>query len=153
VELKMVLYLPRDVASVPLSRQILDSCLLTLGVTPDTRGDIALALDEACANVIQHAGPGEEYEVQVGAGHGRCVIEVLNTGPADGHGHSPGDIPLPGEPVPVLAEHGRGLQIIDSVADNLQLTGDGRRGLTVHFEKALRWLPEAPGRPLLGPEG
>ena len=67
-----------------MSRQVLDSCLETLGVTPDTRADIALALSEACANVILHAGRGEEYEVQVSARDRRCVIEVVNTGARDG---------------------------------------------------------------------
>ena len=65
MEIQMALHLPRDTVSVPVGRQVLDSCLETLGVTADTRADIALALGEACANVIQHAGPGEEYEVQV----------------------------------------------------------------------------------------
>ena len=69
---------------MPVSRQVLDSCLETLGVTPDTRADIALALSEACANVIQHAGAGEEYEVLVSAKNRRCVIEVVNTGSRDG---------------------------------------------------------------------
>jgi len=46
MEIKMVLYLPRDAASVPVSRQVLDGCLETLGVTADTRTDIALALTE-----------------------------------------------------------------------------------------------------------
>src|SRR5262244_442033 len=80
VEIKMVLYLPRDAESVPVSRQVLDGCLETLGVTADTRADIALALSEACANVVLHAGPGDEYEVMVRARDGRCVIEVVNTG-------------------------------------------------------------------------
>src|SRR5579875_101039 len=66
MELKMVLFLPRDAASVPLSRQVLTNCLETLGVTQDTRTDIALALSEACGNVTQHAGPGDEYEVRAG---------------------------------------------------------------------------------------
>jgi len=57
MEINMTLHLPRDAASMPVSRQVLDSCLQTLGVTPDTRADIALALSEACANVSQHAGP------------------------------------------------------------------------------------------------
>ena len=77
----MALFLPRDVASVPVSRQVLDGCLGILGVTHDTRTDIALALGEACANVIQHAGPSDEYEVRATAGGGRCVIEVINAGP------------------------------------------------------------------------
>ena len=37
MEFKVVLSLPRDAASVPLSRQVLDGCLETLGVTDDTR--------------------------------------------------------------------------------------------------------------------
>src|SRR6202012_6281259 len=91
MEINLVLHLPRDVASVPVSRQVLDGCLETLGITPDTRGDIALALSEACANVIQHAGPGEEYEVRVSTRDCRCAIEVVNTGSRDG-GPLPGGI-------------------------------------------------------------
>src|ERR1700721_67413 len=86
VEINMVLYLPRDTASVPVTRQVLDGCLATLGVTPDTRADIALALTEACANVVQHAGPVEEYLVQVSARSGQCAIEVIN---ADGGNGKP----------------------------------------------------------------
>ena len=64
-----------------------------------------------------------------------------------------GRIALADEPVPVTAEHGRGLKIIDAVVDNLQLTGDERHGMTVHFEKALEWLPGAPGRQLFNADG
>src|SRR5579875_3392871 len=126
----MVLYLPRDAASVPVSRQVLDGCLATLGVTPDTRTDIALALSEACANVIQHADPADEYEVLATASNGRCVIEVVNTAHRDGAGEPGDDEPggsdgsdgpggqvftPPRTPVSPTAEHGRGLQIIDAV--------------------------------------
>jgi serine/threonine-protein kinase RsbW len=162
VEVKVVLYLPRDAASVPVSRQVLDGCLETLGVTPYTRADIALALSEACANVIQHAGIGEEYEVQASAKNCRCAIEVVNTSSGngesapDGNGTGPawgsgsggdraGAMAVTGDPVPDSAEHGRGLKIIDAVVDNLRLTGNERQGTIVHFEKTLDWLPEQPG--------
>lgn len=156
MEIKMALYLPRDAASVPVSRRVLDRCLETLGVTPDTRADIALALSEACANVVQHAGPGQEYEVQASARNGQCVIEVVNAGSGtstvqDGLKNDqerPGVSALVGEPVPATAEHGRGLKIIDAVADNMQLTGNERHGTTVHFEKTLEWLPGAAGQRL-----
>ncbi len=154
----MVLHLPRDAVSVPICRQVLNGCLQTLGVTPDTRADIALALSEACANVVQHAGHGQEYEVQVRAKDRRCVIEVVNTGGRDngrgpdgrwpGEGPSDG-FPLTDQPVPVTAERGRGLRIIDAVTENMQLTGNRRHGTTVHFEKTLDWLPEAAGQHLL----
>jgi serine/threonine-protein kinase RsbW len=151
---------------VPVSRRVLDGCLQTLGVTPDTRADIALALSEACANVVQHAGPGQEYQVQVTAANGQCAIEVVNTSRGDGPPAPDGSragtvrggpgtgqervdgIARTGDPVPATAEHGRGLKIIDAVVDNLQLTGNERQGTTVHFEKALRWLPGAAGQHL-----
>ena len=170
MEIKLVLYLPRDAVSVPVSRQVLDSCLQTLGVTPDTRADIALALSEACANVIQHAGTGEEYEVQVSAKNCRCAIEVVNAGHrnagpaldfggtaglADGRagGEQPGGFAFADDPVSALPEHGRGLMIIDAVADNLRLTGNQRQGTTVHFEKALDWVPGAAGPHLFSADG
>jgi serine/threonine-protein kinase RsbW len=172
MELEMVLFLPRDSLSVPVSRQVLDSCLETLGVTPDTRADIALALSEACANVIRHAGPGEEYEVQVSAKDRRCAIEVVNAGSRDcgtgldgsaaafrdhdGRGSAeeePDGFVLADDPVSAIGEHGRGLKIIDAVADNLQLTGNQRHGTTVHFEKTLEWLPGAAGQHLLSANG
>jgi serine/threonine-protein kinase RsbW len=176
MEIQMALYLPRDAVSVPVSRQVLDRCLETLGVTADTRGDIALALSEACANVIQHAGPGEEYEVRVSTRDCRCAIEVVNTGSRPGEplpagisagtiadGGGPGGPGGPGgerldlvavaeEPLSAISEHGRGLTIIDAVVDNLQLTGDGRHGTTVHFEKTLEWVPGAAGQHLFSPD-
>jgi serine/threonine-protein kinase RsbW len=162
VEINMVLYLPRDTASVPVTRQVLDSCLETLGVTPDTRADIALALSEACANVVQHAGPGDEYEVRARARDGRCAIEVVNTANRDdrpepdrsGTGAGEGDgIALTGDPVPATAESGRGLKIMDAVVDNLKLTGSKSEGTIVHFEKTLEWLHGAAGQHLLSANG
>jgi serine/threonine-protein kinase RsbW len=141
VEIKMVLFLPRDAASVPVCRQVLDGCLETLGVMPDTRTDIALALSEACANVIQHAGPGDEYEVVARAAGGRCIIEVMNTGNGTA-------APPPAALPPVTAEHGRGLKIMDTVTDHLRLSGNGGAGTTVHMEKALQWVPGAVGESL-----
>jgi serine/threonine-protein kinase RsbW len=144
VEIKMVLFLPRDAASVPVSRQVLDGCLETLGVAAETRTDIALALSEACSNVILHAGAGEEYEVMASARDGRCVIEVVNTGNGSAVTAPTGGM------VPVTAERGRGLKIMKAVTDDLQLSSDGQEKTTVHFEKALRWVPGAAGEHLSG---
>ena len=145
MEFKVVLFLPRDAASVPISRQVLDSCLETLGVTADTRTDIALALTEACANVVLHAGAADEYEVMARASDDRCVIEVVNTG------NGPAMMPAPSDPVPLTAEQGRGLKIIDALTDNVRMTGNGMT--TVHFEKALEWVPGALGEHLSHGDG
>jgi serine/threonine-protein kinase RsbW len=145
MEVKVALSLPRDVASVPVTRQVLDACLERLGVMPGTRADIALALSEACANVIRHAGPGREYEVIAMTADGRCVIEVVDTGGRDGSVLQPADSNT------LMSEHGRGLKIIDAVTDRLTLTGSGPAGTTVHFEKVLDWMPGALAEQLAGP--
>jgi serine/threonine-protein kinase RsbW len=163
VEVNVALSLPRDVASVPVTRQVLDSCLERLGVMPDTRADIALALSEACANVIRHAGPGEEYEVIATTRDGRCVIEVVDNGDRDGvrlpasdqaaiseQGMSEHGMPEHGMSEHGMPEHGRGLKIIDAVTDELSLTGSGPAGTTVRFEKVLNWVPGAPAEQLSG---
>jgi len=171
VEVNVALSLPRDVVSVPVTRQVLDSCLERLGVMPETRADIALALSEACANVIRHAGPGEEYEVIATTRNGRCVIEVVDNGDRDGDKLPAGNeaavseqgtpglampeagmpehgMPEHGMPEHGMPEHGRGLKIIDAVTDELSLTGNGPAGTTVRFEKVLNWIPGAPAEQL-----
>jgi serine/threonine-protein kinase RsbW len=55
--------------------------------------------------------------------------------------------------VPPTAEHGRGLKIIDAVVDTLTLTGNEGQGTTVHFEKALDWVPGAAGQHLFSADG
>ena len=78
-------------------------------------------------------------------GPGRAVrIEVMNTGNG-GRAMVPGDGLVPAD-----AENGRGLKIMNAVVDDLRLTGNGREGTTVHFEKVLRWEPGAAGELLLG---
>jgi serine/threonine-protein kinase RsbW len=87
--------------------------------------------------------------VQVSAKDCRCAIEVVNTSGTDGEPVRVGALAVTSDPVPEFAEHGRGLKIIDAVADNLQLTGDDGQRTVVHFEKTLKWLPGAPGQHLI----
>jgi serine/threonine-protein kinase RsbW len=151
VKVNVALSLPRDVASVPVTRQVLDSCLERLGVMPETRADIALALSEACANVIRHAGPGEEYEVIATTRDGRCVIEVVDNGYYGAKtltSDKRAAISEHSGPESGTPEHGRGLKIIDAVTDELSLTGSGPAGTTVRFEKVLTWIPGAPAEQL-----
>ena len=77
--------------------------------------------------------------MRVSARDCRCTIEVVNAGSGGRRCVPPGRFAVADEPVPVTAEHGRGLKIIEAVVDNLQLTGNGRQGTTVHFEKTLEW--------------
>jgi sigma-B regulation protein RsbU (phosphoserine phosphatase) len=51
----------------------------TLGFTGDQTGDVVLAVDEACQNIIRHAYGGDEsgeIEVSVRREHGELVIDL-----------------------------------------------------------------------------
>ncbi|MEU0571907.1 ATP-binding protein [Nonomuraea sp. NPDC005983] len=141
MEATMALRLPRDAASVPLIRQMFDATLNALGVEPVIRDDIELMLTEACANVIRHAGPSDEYTVSAGVYDDLCVIRVIDTGRGfDPHAVRP---PAPG------AEHGRGLQIMRALADDIRFTNRRENGAVVCLEKRLRFAPGAAGPSLM----
>ena len=80
MQIRYSLRLPRDAVTVPLVRTICRDAMNRLGVTADCQGDVALALTEACANVIQHASGLNEYEVLVEFAGGDCHIRVIDNG-------------------------------------------------------------------------
>jgi anti-sigma regulatory factor (Ser/Thr protein kinase) len=220
IALRLALHLPRDAATVPLVRRLLDQALRTLGVVESCRDDIGLILTEACANVIEHALQIHNYEITIDVTGERCVIHVVNAGAVvdpsrlaasahsasahsasahsasahsafpspgsrlaagAGSGASPDSpafvapVPAPGSsteslsepaaggagaPVPaaraphgsaaadllfdaVLDEHGRGLHIIRSLADELYLTPALAGGLVLQAVITLRWTADA----------
>ncbi|MCK2219228.1 ATP-binding protein [Actinomadura sp. ATCC 31491] len=145
MEASIALRLPRDAASVPLIRQMLDGTLRSLGVEDPIREDIELMLTEACSNVIRHAAPSDEYTVSATVHDDRCFIRVVDTG----GGFDPAKLeePKPG------AEHGRGLQIMRALADDIRFTNKRENGAVVCLEKRLRYAPGAAGPHLMASDG
>jgi anti-sigma regulatory factor (Ser/Thr protein kinase) len=135
VHIEFTVRLPVDAASVPLVRGLLRQALQHLGVVATGIDEILLALSEACANVVQHAGEGEEYQVDVAIDDRVCRISVLDEGAgfdlaavADDRPRSP----LGG---------GRGLLLMQALVDTLDFreTEDGRHRVTL--EKRLVTSP------------
>jgi serine/threonine-protein kinase RsbW len=153
IALRLALHLPRDAATVPVVRRLLDQALHTLGVDPSCCDDISLILTEACANVIEHALEIDDYEITIDVSGVRCVIHVVNAGavvdpsrlalPGDGVGVDEPDAGADALFDPVLDEHGRGLHIIRSLADELYLTPSHSGGLVLHAVTTLRWTAGA----------
>ncbi|WP_338698282.1 ATP-binding protein [Streptomyces sp. Q6] len=142
------LHLRREAASVPLARRLLMGTMETAGVDPEISYDLSVALSEACANAVEHggaaAGPGETsgaYRVTAYLDGEKCRIEVADSGP--------GFPALRGRavvrPAPDQAENGRGLCLIQELADHVRFVNrPGRGGAVVSFDKILKWREDAP---------
>ncbi|WP_326689329.1 MULTISPECIES: ATP-binding protein [unclassified Streptomyces] len=129
------LRLRREAASVPLARRLLLSSMEAAGVDPDIAYDMSLALSEACANAVEHGtdtrGRAGAYRVSAYLEGNRCRIEVADTGPG---------FPTESEPMTGAgeAESGRGLFLIESLADHVRFRNrPGSRGAVVSFDKVL----------------
>ncbi|TDD79883.1 ATP-binding protein [Actinomadura darangshiensis] len=135
MEVVLEMTLPRNAESAPLVRHTLDASLRGLGVGSEVRADIALALGEACANVIQHAAAGREYEVRARMDGARCVVDVIDGG-AD-EAVNPAAV-WDDVQAPPLAESGRGLTLMRAFTEEMHIAGRAHRnGSVVHFEKSL----------------
>jgi len=119
--------LPVDATSVPFVRGLCREALGHLSVEQDVIEEIGVALSEACANVVQHAGPLEDYEVQVDIDEDRCRIRVFD----DGGGFDPAAVraTLPAS----LLEGGRGLLLMRALTDALHFEREpgGRHCVTL----------------------
>ncbi|WP_035847063.1 ATP-binding protein [Kitasatospora azatica] len=75
------LHLKRELASVPLARRILLGTMESAGVDPQIAHDLGLALTEACANAVEHAGGGSGFQVTAVLDGDLLRIEVVDSGP------------------------------------------------------------------------
>ncbi|MFF3323222.1 ATP-binding protein [Streptomyces sp. NPDC002889] len=139
------LHLRREAASVPLARRLLLGTMETAGVDPDISYDLSVALSEACANAVEHGGDlhsGEAsaaYRVTAYLDGEKCRIEVADSGPGFpvpcGGPYGPGDATAP----PPTAESGRGLCLIEQLADHVHVRNRPGHGAVVSFDKILKW--------------
>src|ERR671916_3050034 len=80
VDIAFTVHLPVDTGSVPFIRGLCRQALEHLRIERTVVDEIALALTEACANVVQHAGEHAEYEVAVAIDDRLCRISVVDSG-------------------------------------------------------------------------
>ena len=135
MHLQLRLRLPGEERSVPVVRRVLGHALDVLGVRRDCVNDLELVISEACTNVLDHAGPRDEYAVLVVIDGRDCTIEVCDEG--SGFSHPP---PAPpGTLIDPDAEHGRGVQLMRALVDRLDFTAGDDRGTVVRLHKTLTY--------------
>jgi serine/threonine-protein kinase RsbW len=104
-----------------------------VGVDDESTNDIAVALTEACTNVLKHSGPGDEYEVSLDVEEEQCTIRVVDTGrgfDSTSLGYSDADL---------SSEQGRGIQLMRALVDQVQFISKPEAGTVVHLQKTLRF--------------
>ena len=99
-------------------RRVAQSLLHGLDVPDGSVDDVAVALSEACGNVIRHAEGTDEYGVRLSVDAHHCSIEVCDLGPGfDADAMTEDAAPLDAV---AAAEDGRGLPLLQALMDDLQ---------------------------------
>lgn len=145
MQVQFSLYLPRDAVTVPVARRLCRGAMEELGVSRACLTDVALAVTEACANVIEHSSDiDDEYEISVSVHEDTCEIRVIDTGRGFDHES------LSDEIIDTSAERGRGISLMRALVDNVQFESKPQAGTVVHLVKNLELDEDSPLR-TLGP--
>lgn len=131
--------LPRESVSVPVVRRLAAQALRAFGVHDDDVDDVQLAITEACANVIDHAGETDTYEVKIELAADRCTLTIVD----QGSGFDSAGVPARPDDD---AEMGRGLALMRALVDNVAFRNEPQAGAVVHMVKTLRYDSEHPLR-------
>ena len=131
--------LPRESVSVPVVRRLAAQALRAFGVLDVDVDDVQLAITEACANVIDHAGATDTYDVKVELSANRCAITVVD----QGGGFDVDEVP---EKADDDAEMGRGVALMRALVDNVAFRNEPQAGAVVHMVKTLRYVEDHPLR-------
>jgi serine/threonine-protein kinase RsbW len=125
------LTIPAKAEYVSLCRLALTGLARVKPFEDETLADLKLAITEAASNSVRHAysGGGGVVEVLYRLHDDRLEVEVVDTGP----GFDPEPRDANGS---ALSEGGLGIAIIRAIADEFELSSDGR-GSRLRFSKRL----------------
>jgi serine/threonine-protein kinase RsbW len=132
------LHLPSDAPSVRMARVLVTAALDVVGVSRSCREDIAVAVGEACGNVVAHAGDIVKYGLTMSILDGRCLVEVRDEGTGFVE-HGPWTRPT------ANALSGRGLYLIALLMDEVVVTSRPGLGTAVWFAKRLTFAESGGG--------
>ena len=137
MKLVVDLTLPTEARVITRTRRVVAGYLDDLGIDPEVRDDVALAIAEACTNVMLHAFPGRSMEcfrlsAEVDGGEVRLVIEDTGIGlPSE-------RVSAADEVIDLTATSGRGLHMIRELMTDVEVeTGPDARGTRLVMRRSL----------------
>lgn len=145
MEIDIALCLPREAETVGVVRDVAVAALVRLGVTQECTEDIRLALSEACTNVVDHSAADDEYEVRLQVDGRRCEVRVVDSG----RGFDV--LSLTDRRLPRDSARGRGIKLMNALADSIKFESQPEAGTIVRLVKMLDVEPGSPLERLAGP--
>jgi serine/threonine-protein kinase RsbW len=139
LERKFTLHVPSSTENLALIREFVTTVGVQAGMSEDDVAKLVLAVDEACANVIEHAyGHDLTKEVMLRAHFDdeALHIAVIDTG----KGFDPAAVPQPGLDQ-LVAEHksgGLGMRLIKRLMDEVQYEIVPGQKNELHMTKRIR---------------
>ena len=121
--------LPDDLTAAGTAREHVDYALAGVTLPADVRDDLVLIASELAANAVRHGSPPAMLRLDRDAGSIRITVS--------NHGDAPDPRILTAEP---HADHGRGLAMVEQLADRVGWARDGDR-LDVWAEVRLEQAP------------
>jgi anti-sigma regulatory factor (Ser/Thr protein kinase) len=120
---------PGEVASVPRARHFIASALH--GLPDPVKESVILMVSELATNAVRHTG--HRFTVFVEVAHGAVRVEVTDPGPG---------LPIKRYPAPTDLS-GRGLRIVESLANQWGVEPASPTGKTVWFTLSMHAPPQA----------
>ncbi len=143
MQVNFSLTLPVDHQYVAVVRHLAESTLTELRVARECVDDIALALTEACANVISHGDPSDGFDVELAVDGDVCRISIREKGGAfDADALGGADDLMDAVEGADHLTHGRGVPLMRMLVDDLSYQPDAT-GTTVVLTKQLELGPES----------
>ena len=120
----------KSIASV---EKLIDKVCNTVGVNEDSYGNVLIAVTEAVNNAIQH-GNKENESLQISVSVKDSTKEVCFSVKDEGLGFDFNNLPDPTSPDNILKESGRGIFLMQNLADKVEFLGEGNE-VSLFFSK------------------
>jgi len=127
------LKLPSNVESISTVENLIDEISIELALNEESYGNVLISVTEAVNNAIQH---GNKYQNEL-----MVTVLVLDGSDAfcfsvsdEGSGFDFLNLPDPTAPQNILNEHGRGVYLMQNLADDVVFEEEGKTVL-LYFKK------------------
>ena len=125
--------IPSDFGSINKVESMIDSICSQLSIKEDYYGNVLIAVTEAVNNAILH-GNNQDANLEVNIAVGDKETDFCFSIQDQGKGFNYDNLPDPTAPENIEKEHGRGIFLMRSLAEEVEFQ-DAGRNVTIYFSK------------------